>query len=107
LVNKALALITNQWDFKADDISLSCTLPINWGSIPVESSDYESVFHSLFEMSGNQSLYQTLLPPTLQLQEYLQSWLKDKTIIEVLQRLQKSEALRVNPDLFDSIIAND
>lgn len=107
LVNKALALITDQWDFKADDISLRCAVPINWESIPSEPKDYEPIFHSLFEMTGNQSLYQTLLPPTLQLQEYLQSWLKDKTIIEVLQRLQKSEALRVDPELFDSIIAAD
>jgi len=107
LLNKALALITNQWDFKADDIFLRCSLPIDWGSIPAEPKDYEPVFHSLFEMSGNQSLYQTLLPPTLQLQEYLQNWLKDKTIIEVLQRLQKSEAVRVDPEYFDSIIATD
>lgn len=107
LVNKALALITDQWDFKADDISLRCALPIDWGLIPAEPKDYESVFHSLFEMTGSQSLYQTLLPPTLQLQEYLQSWLKDKTIIEVLQRLKKSEAVRVDPELFDSIIAAD
>jgi len=58
-------------------------------------------------MSDNPSLYQTLLPSTLQLQEYLQKWLKDKTIIEVLQRLRQSEAVRVDPDLFDSFIAAD
>ncbi|MBU4347865.1 DEAD/DEAH box helicase [Patescibacteria group bacterium] len=106
LLNKALALITNQWDFKADDISLRCASVINWGSIPAEPKDYEPVFDSLFEMSGNQSLYQTLLPTTLQLQEYLQNWLKDKTIIEVLRRLQKSEAVRVDPALFDSVAAD-
>jgi len=33
--------------------------------------------------------------------------MKDKTIIEVLHRLQKSEAVRVDPELFDSIIAAD
>jgi len=58
-------------------------------------------------MSDNPSLYQTLLPSTLQLQEYLQNWLKDKTIIEVLQRLRQSEAVRVDPDLFDSFVAAD
>jgi len=107
LLNKALALITNQWEFKADDISLRCASPIQWGSIPLEPKDYESVFHSLFEMSDNPSLYQTLLPSTLQLQEYLQNWLKDKTIIEVLQRLRQSEAVRVDPALFGSFIAAD
>lgn len=107
LVNKALALVTKQWDFKADDISLQCASPIDWASIPVEPKDYESVFHRLFEMSDNPSLYQTLLPTTLQLQEYLQDWLKDKTISEVLQRLQKSEIVRVDPDLFESFIASD
>ncbi|MFH1941142.1 MAG: hypothetical protein ABIL68_03480, partial [bacterium] len=106
LLNKALALITDQWEFKSDDISLRCASPINWGSIPAEPKDYEPVFHSLFEMSGNQSLYQNLLPTTLQLQEYIQNWLKDKTINEVLQRLQKSEAVRVDPVLFDSVAAD-
>ncbi|MDI6776711.1 MAG: DEAD/DEAH box helicase [Syntrophales bacterium] len=107
LINKALCLMTNQWDFKADDVSLRCASPIVWSAIPSEPKDYETVFHSLFEMSGNQSLYQTLLPPALQLQEYLQSWLKDKTIRKVLQRLQKSEAVRVDPELLGSIIADD
>jgi len=107
LLNKAIALITNQFDFKADDISLKCSLPIDWNSIPSEPKDFEPVFHSLFEMTSNQSLYQTLLPQNLQLQEYLQDWLKDRTIVTVLDRLKKSTAVKVDADLFDSIIVSD
>lgn len=104
LVNKAVALITNQWNFKADNISIYCASPVNWQEIPSDPSKYESVFHSLFEVKDNQSLYQTLLPESLQLQEYIQSWLKDNTIREILIRLKESEARKVDPEIISHII---
>jgi len=107
LINKAIALITNQFDFTIDDISLRCSIAIDWNLIPVEPKNFEPVFHSLFEMTSNQSLYQTLLPENYQLQEYLQDWLKDRTIVTVLNRLKKSTAVKVDPDIFNAIIVSE
>jgi ATP-dependent helicase Lhr and Lhr-like helicase len=104
LINRALALITKQWEFKVDDISLRCTQSINWKSIPSNPKDYEPVFNELFELNGNQSIYQTLLPTNLQLLEYFQPWLKDKTINQVLERLRNSKPVMVDPILFRDFI---
>jgi len=42
------------------------------------------------------SLYQSLLPPDLQLREFLQMWLKDETIPLALHRLRNSTPVVVD-----------
>lgn len=95
LVNKAIALITNQLDYKADDISLLVNLPINWQSIPINPEAYEPIFHLLFEVSSQQSIYQALLPSELQLREFIQDWLRDETIVHALVRLNNSTPVEI------------
>ncbi|HBK96118.1 MAG TPA: Lhr-like helicase [Microcoleaceae bacterium UBA10368] len=99
LVNKAVALINKQLDYKADDVSLLVRSPINWASIPTEAQAYESVFYRLLETSSERSIYQTLLPAELQLREFLQDWLRDETIRRVLVRLAHSEPVLASPQI--------
>jgi ATP-dependent Lhr-like helicase len=87
LVNKAIALISRKASFKASDSSLLVPSPIDWATIPSEPAAYEAVFASLFEASSEQSLYQTLLPPELQLREFLEDWLKNQAVADALLRL--------------------
>lgn len=96
LVNKAIALITRKLNYHADDISLLVTSPINWQSIPTEPQAYEVIFNSLFEKSPEQSIYQALLPPQLQLHEFNQNWLMDKTVANILIRLSNSTPIQVS-----------
>ncbi|HPO87592.1 MAG TPA: DEAD/DEAH box helicase [Candidatus Hydrogenedentes bacterium] len=96
LVNKAVGLISGNKSFKASDASVLVPSPIDWGMIPSEPQAYESVFPSLFEMSSEQSLYQALLPPELQLREYLEDWLKDQAVTDVLRRLVSSSPVAIN-----------
>ncbi|MEA2031953.1 MAG: DEAD/DEAH box helicase, partial [candidate division Zixibacteria bacterium] len=49
LVNRAIGLYTKKPAFKADDISLLVPSPIDWDSIPSQPSEYEDIFHLLFE----------------------------------------------------------
>ena len=100
LVNKAIALITRQVDYKAEDISLFVKTPIDWSSVPSEPQAYESVFHLLFEAASSQSLYQTLLPRELQLHEFLQPWLKDGTVRNILNRLVRSELVSIESNMW-------
>ena len=95
-VNKAIALITRKLNYHADDISLFVTSPINWQSIPTEAKAYEVIFLSLFEKSSEQSKYQALLPPHLQLHEFNQNWLMDETVTNILTRLSKSTPIQVS-----------
>ena len=96
LVNKAVALITEQPKYKAEDISLLVTSSINWETIPTDPEIYEPVFHLLFEALWDQSVYQKLLPVELQLKEFIQDWLKDDTVNHTLARLANSEPIRAD-----------
>lgn len=100
LVNKAIALITKQLDYKADDVSLLVRFPIDWSSVPIDPQAYESVSHLLFEATSSQSLYQTLLPWYLQLREFLQYWLKDETVRIILNRVVNSKPVRIESNMW-------
>jgi len=95
LINKAVALYSNKPGFEADDLSLKVLSPIEWSALPTEPGALENRFHLLFEPSLNRSIYQQMLPPVLQMREFLQDWLRDRTIPAVLARLKHSEAKRI------------
>ncbi len=101
LVNKAVGLVSKKIGFKADDISLLVSSPIDWSAVPVKASEYNKFFPFLFETSSEQSIYQQMLPMDLQLWEYLQEWLKDEAIPPILTRLAKND-----PKLMTNEIAN-
>jgi len=102
LINKAIALITKQYDFKANDTTLICSTKINWNNIPTNPNDYELVFDDLFEANSNQTFYQSLLPEIFQKREYLQNWLRDSMNSMHLQRLRNSLAIELNHELMSA-----
>jgi len=91
LVNKAIGLASKKPGFKANDFMLLMPSPINWSLIPKRPIDYQEYFPQLFETSSEQSIFQQLLPIDLQQREYLQEWLKDETISNILERLCNAE----------------
>lgn len=99
LVNKAVGLITESVGFRADDLCLKTPAPIDWSSVPDRPEDYESVFLQLFEPSSVQTIFQRLLPSDLQIHEYLQEWLKDETVVDVLQRLVRATPTSIPTEL--------
>lgn len=94
LINKAIGLSTGK-DFKADELTLWARAPIDWANVGDNPASYEECFPSLFEVSSDLSLYQSMLPPGLQLREFLQPWLKDETILLALKRLRNSKSVLV------------
>lgn len=103
-VNKAIALITEQSSYKADDLSLTVTMPVDWTSLPTEPQAYNKIFHQLFEATSEQSIYQSLLPRELQAREFLQDWLKDETVPQILTRLARSIPVRTDRRFFEYFI---
>lgn len=95
LVNKAIALITGQMEYKVQDISLHVISSVDWKEIPTDPQEYEPIFDQLFEMSSAQSLFQSMLPLELQKREFLQDWLKDQSIPPILARLKNSTPKRI------------
>jgi ATP-dependent Lhr-like helicase len=103
LVNKAIGLISGKTGYRAEELSLLVPSPIDWVRVPSDPKEYESVFHLLFEASSEQSVYQTLLPTDLQVREYLQDWLRDDTVPQVLERLVSADPVSVAPVIVDGL----
>ncbi|AFM28237.1 DEAD/DEAH box helicase [Desulfomonile tiedjei] len=95
LVNEAVALITQQENYRVGDHWLQVRSPIDWKSIPTDPADYEPVFESMFHPSMDQSIFQQMLPADLQVREYVQEWLKDEAVPRVLKRLAESEPVEI------------
>lgn len=98
LVNKAIGLSVGR-EFRADELTLWSNAPIPWANVATSPEAYEPFFPSLFEVSSDLSIYQSMLPADLQLKEFLQMWLKDETIPLALQRLRNSTAVTVGAGL--------
>jgi len=94
-VNKAIALFTEKTNFEADDISILVPSPIEWEKLPCDPIDYKIIFEKLFEITSEQSIFQQKLPMQLQLIEFIQEWLKDHSINDVLLRLTKSKSKKI------------
>jgi len=100
LVNEAVALISGQTDSKAGDHWLQVNEPIDWKSLPTDPADYEPEFESMFHPSMDQSIFQQMLPPDLQVREYVQEWLKDEAVPRGLSRLAAATPVSLPPDVW-------
>jgi ATP-dependent Lhr-like helicase len=99
IVNKAIGLKLGKAGAVAKDFVLITQSAVDWTLVPTDPEAYSDVFTLLFEATADQSYYQKVLPEELQIQEFLQPWLKEESIRAILQRLAASTALSVTPDL--------
>lgn len=100
LVNKAIGLLNHKSDYRAGEFFLFVKSPINWCNIPSNPKEYEGIFPTLIDSTLNQSFFQTILPNKLQTQEFLQDWLMDDGIRQILLRLSNAEAVQINNNEF-------
>ena len=103
LVNRAIALIQDHYDFEADDISVTVNSPIHWSQLSDDPNEYERIFPKLFDKAISQSLFQMLLPLDMQLHEYLQYWLKDEATRNILKRLKHSSPVEISQELLSKL----
>ncbi len=99
IVNRAIALEAGHFEFETDDISMTISSPLSWASLPDNPLEYEDIFHKLFDKTTAQSIFQMMLPLEMQLHEYLQYWLKDKSIEAILKRLKNSTPVEISKEL--------
>lgn len=100
IINRAICLFSKQIIFETDDYQIKTTMSIDWTSISTRPLDYDEIFEQLFEETEKQSIYQKQLPINLQKHEYLQSWLKDKDIPIILERLKRSAPKETSSAVF-------
>lgn len=105
LVNRAVALVSSQPAIEIDELSVLASKPIDWSRLAVHPESYQPVFGQLFESRG-QSMYQSLLPAHLQVEEFLQEWLKMETIPRILERLARSTPVHMDRQVLAPIVGS-
>ena len=96
-VNKAIAVSQSLHNSRVTDIVIEVPYKIQWQNIPSEPIDYLEIIDQLFDTTG-QSIYQALLPTSLQREELIQNWITDPVIAKVIKRLKMSTPVEI---LFD------
>ena len=98
-VNKAIAVSQSLHNSRVTDIVIEVPYKIQWQNIPSEPIDYLEIIDQLFDTTG-QSIYQALLPTSLQREELIQNWITDPVIAKVIKRLKMTTPVEILFDIF-------
>jgi ATP-dependent Lhr-like helicase len=90
LVNRVVALTCGSKECKTTDVTVTSPAPLKWDNLLPEPQDHLQQMPDLFQSSGDQSIYQRLLPLEMQAREFGQEWLKGESVAAVLRRLAAS-----------------
>lgn len=102
IVNRTLADALGDDDAEADDLVIKSNRLMCFEKVPAEPNALLESLDRVFEGTSDRSLYQSLLPLELQIEEFRQPWLRDRTVPAVLERVRRSngvEALHGVPGL--------
>lgn len=95
LVNTVIPLLSGQYPSATTDISFTVPRPLRKGNISLRPDDYHDVFKLIQQPQLNQTIYQSLLPVDLQSSEFIQDWLKDRSVVKVLERLAGAQIIEI------------
>lgn len=80
---------------KVNDIGIFAPWIIDFSELNSNLNAYESIVDSLFLPSPSQTIFQSLLPESLQHKEFIEEWLCNSETEKVLERLIKSTAREI------------
>lgn len=104
LINRVITLWSGQQRCIVDDYSILSSHPIAWHLLPVHAQAYEPFFPQMVEPSSDQTLFQAMLPASLQSRELAQRWIRDATIEHVLKRLSGAKAVAVPSSVISQLV---
>ncbi|MDD2600634.1 MAG: DEAD/DEAH box helicase [Kiritimatiellae bacterium] len=97
LVNKAVCLMIGQSDAEVDDVSILVRKEIDWAQLPIQPEAYASFASDLMDEPDSLSVFQLMLPNDLLLRESFQSWLRNRSVIDILARLTHAKLKELTP----------
>jgi ATP-dependent Lhr-like helicase len=83
----------------ASDFGLVSPKPLRWDKLPDEAEDLVQYVTPGISGAAKQTLFQSLLPDTLQVDESREPWLKSPSTLSILRRLRSSRPVEVTPGL--------
>lgn len=90
IINRTIAHSFGADPSAAGDLTLSSLEPLDFSILPDVPQPLLDSLDAVFEGTSDRSVYQGMLPGRLQIEEFRQPWLRDRTIPKVLDRLRAS-----------------
>lgn len=100
IVNRMICAFIGASKKSAGDFSLVAQPELDWHNLPYQPEGFGDVLDAGLNTSAEQTLYQRLLPNDMQSAEMKERWLRDKSIADILRRLNGAHIVEVTRDLF-------
>ncbi|MGB9666886.1 MAG: DEAD/DEAH box helicase [Candidatus Cryosericum sp.] len=84
---------------RVSDFGLVAPKALHWSGMPRETAELINYVTPQLDGVAKQTLFQSLLPDRLQIDEAREAWLKAPSTLSILQRLQSGTAVEVSPGL--------
>lgn len=95
LCNRVMSKSIGISEPKVDDIGIFAPWIVDFSELNSNLNAYESIVDSLFVPSPSQTIFQSVLPESLQRKEFIEEWLCNSETEKVLERLMKSTAREI------------
>lgn len=74
-------------ELKIDQIGIVSKFPIDFSKLPLSLNDYETIIENLFSSSQIETIFQSILPESIQKKEFFEEWRCNPEITKLIQRL--------------------
>jgi hypothetical protein len=89
--------MAGQPDAGIDEVSIWVPHEIDWAKLPADPTAYIRFASDLVSDPDRLTLFQNRLPRDLLEREFLQSWLKNRAIADILTRLSNARLIHGSP----------
>lgn len=97
LANKAIVKWFGVDAEMESDLTIISNKLLDWHRLPTDSSALLSQAEEVFTTSAGQTVFQQRLPVKMQREEWLQEWIQDQSISDVLKRIHESQLGEISP----------
>lgn len=101
VVNGCIAAYSQLPVDNASDFGIVSPKALRWNTMPDDPVTLLQYVTPQLDGVAKQTLFQSLLPDTLQIDEAREPWLKSPSTVSILNRLQSGKAVEVNPALLE------
>lgn len=77
-------------ELKIDQIGIFSRSPIDFSKLPLNLNNYENIIENLFSSSQIETVFQSILPESIQKKEFFEEWRCNPEITKLIQRLVSS-----------------
>ena len=104
LCNLVFSQVLKIDDLKYDQLGIASSFPIDFSKLPSGLHDYEPIIESLFSSSQIETIFQSILPESIQKKEFFEEWRCNPEITKLIQRLVSATPKEISSKNFSWLL---